>query len=99
MPKTHSAKKALRVSREREMHNRRLVQNYKSSLKRLKESRGKETLMAKAFSAIDKAAKANVIHKNKAARLKSVLAKKFKIVLPTKIEKKKSPSSPKVNKK
>jgi len=77
MPITKSAKKALRQSLTRKARNLRHKNNYKNNLKELKNlaSAGKKDdarkLLPKAYKALDKAAKTNVIAKNKAARLKS----------------------------
>jgi len=81
MPITHSAKKALRQSLTRKARNLRRKNNYKNNLKELKNlaSAGKKDeakkLLPKVYKALDKAAKTNVINKNKAARLKSSAAK------------------------
>ena len=81
MPITQSAKKALRQSLTRKARNLRRKNNYKNNLKELKNlaSAGKndeaKKLLPKVYKALDKAAKTNVIAKNKAARLKSSAAK------------------------
>ncbi len=72
MPVTRSAKKALRVSVRRNLENLRIKRLLRGALK----SASKEKL-AKTFSAIDKAVKFNVIHENKAGRLKAQLSKRF----------------------
>ncbi len=72
MPISRSAHKSLRVSRRRATENKIIKLRVKS---RLKQSTA-ETL-PQTFSMLDKAAKNHVIHKNKAARLKSRLAKKL----------------------
>lgn len=72
MPISASAKKALRVS-ERRAHENKIV---KARIKNQIKKASADTLSA-AFSMIDKASKTHVIHKNKAARLKSRLAKKL----------------------
>lgn len=74
MPITDSAKKALRQSARRREQNLAKTKTYKNAIKAFLKSRTKETL-SQVFQAVDKACKANVIHKNKAARLKSKLAK------------------------
>ena len=80
MPITQSAKKALRQSLRRKAQNLRRKNNYKNNLKELKNlaSAGKnddaKKLLPKVYKALDKAAKTNVIAKNKAARLKSSAA-------------------------
>jgi len=81
MPITASAKKALRQSLTRKARNLRRKNNYKNNLKEFKNltSTGKndeaKKLLSKVYKALDKAAKTNVITKNKAARLKSSAAR------------------------
>lgn len=72
MPIIKSAKKALRQTIKRTAKNRATKQNLKIALKKV--STGK---LAKVQALIDKAVKNHLIHKNKAARLKSQLFKKF----------------------
>jgi small subunit ribosomal protein S20 len=74
MPVTESAKKALRRDRRRTMVNRRIRRQLKEILKKTRKSPTKKGLTL-AASALDRAAKKQVIHKQKAARLKSRLAK------------------------
>lgn len=77
MPITKSAKKALR----RDQRRRKINLKVKTPLKKaLKSARKSPTLksLSKAFSWLDQAVKKNLIHKNKAARLKSRLAKLLK---------------------
>lgn len=66
MPISQSAKKALRSSEAKASRNR-----YRKAL--LKEAL--KAANASSFSVVDKATKWGIIHKNKAARLKSQLAK------------------------
>lgn len=82
MPITKSAKKAARVSIKKQGVN--LV--YKSKLKKLStllrkgDHKNKEEaakLLIEIYKSADKAAKANVIHENKAARMKSRASKKL----------------------
>jgi small subunit ribosomal protein S20 len=77
MPVTSSAKKKLRRDRRFTAFNRLARTKYRSALKtaRLKPS---EKTVSEAFSALDLAAKKSIIHKNKASRLKSRLAKLLK---------------------
>jgi small subunit ribosomal protein S20 len=70
MPISASAKKSLRVAERRATENKA----YKARLRNALRNRGSIEMSA-LFSLLDKAAKRNVIHKNKAARLKSRLAK------------------------
>lgn len=72
MPITKSAKKALRVAEKKTDVNRRRKTALKASLKGVSAS-----TIAKSFSMIDKAAKWGIIAQNKAARMKSQLAKRI----------------------
>lgn len=70
MPNTSSAKKALRQAEKRNQAN----VAFKVMLKKAIKTASKET-MAQTTSLIDKAVKRNLIHKNKASRMKSQLTK------------------------
>lgn len=72
MPLTKSAKKSLKVSRTRQAQNQKREILLEKALKSVNEKN-----VSQAISLIDKAAKTGIIHQNKAARLKSRLAKKF----------------------
>lgn len=74
MPVIHSAKKKMRQDRVRTRVNKEKKDNLKKTLKK---TRLKPTLenINKTQSVIDKMAKAHLIHKNKAARLKSQIAR------------------------
>lgn len=74
MPVIKSAKKKLRKDRKREIVNKNLKNLFKKSIK-LAEKNPSEANVKKAVKIIDKTAKKNIIHKNKAARIKSKLAK------------------------
>lgn len=74
MPVLKHAKKKLRQDKRRTVDNLRIKSFYKKLIKEAKKQPTTESLR-KAFQAIDKAAKKYVIHKNKAARLKSSLSK------------------------
>ena len=81
MPITKSAKKSLRQSikhRENNLKTKDVVRESVKVVRRLVKA-GKKTeaaeALGKAMSALDKAVKKNVIHKNNAARRKSRLAK------------------------
>lgn len=92
MPITTSAKKAFRRDKRRTIVNRRIKNKMKLAIKAAKTSGGKK-LISRSYSAIDQAAKKNLIHKNKAARLKSQISKQAKAKKsPSKSNK---PSSPK----
>lgn len=73
MPITKSAIKALKQSEVRRVRNAAKKKTLKSVMKKTE----KVEDLPKAQSAIDKIAKTGYIHKNKAARLKSKLAKKL----------------------
>lgn len=74
MPVIKSAKKKLKVDRKRESANKK-AQAFVSLV--VKKAKKKPTLenVKVAFKAIDKAVKKDIFHKNKAARMKSRLAK------------------------
>jgi len=74
MPVTKSARKKLRKDKKRELDNKRFINLLKKSI-RLAKKDPKTKNVQKAISLADKAAKKNIIHKNKAARIKSSLAK------------------------
>lgn len=75
MPIIKSAIKKVRKDRTRTARNRKRELALKAAVKKARTSKSPKDLQA-AFSALDKAAKVNLIHKNKAARLKSRLSKK-----------------------
>lgn len=74
MPITQSAKKAYRQSIRRRVGNLVKMKAFKEALKAYKKAPSAE-LLSKAYQQLDKAAKVNVIKKNKASRLKSRLTK------------------------
>lgn len=74
MPILKNAKKALRVSRRKEIINRKLKSKTKTILDKMVKEPSASTL-SQAFSSIDKAVKRNIFHKNKAARLKSQMTR------------------------
>lgn len=77
MPVTQSAKRALRKDRRRTIINQKRKKRMKDAIKAFKKNVNEKTFKL-AVSLIDRAAKNKVIHKNKAARLKSQLAKILK---------------------
>jgi small subunit ribosomal protein S20 len=87
MPILPNAKKALRVSKRKAARNKVAKSKTKTAINGVKKSPTME-LLSKAYSAIDKAAKRNLMHANKAARLKNQLSK---LVKPTKEVKKAAP--------
>ena len=74
MPVTSSAKKALKQEQRRAKENQRLRDAYKKAIRYFKENISAKSL-ATTYTKIDRAAKNHLIHKNKASRLKSQLAK------------------------
>ncbi|HET7099222.1 MAG TPA: 30S ribosomal protein S20 [Patescibacteria group bacterium] len=74
MPVTKTAKRALRSSKEKESINKIIVSNLEFAVRQAKKLKTRD-LVTKAISLTDRAAKKGVMHKNKAARIKSQLAK------------------------
>ena len=73
-----SALKRIRQSNARRLHNRYYAKTARNAVKNLRSTDNKEearALYPKVSSLLDKLAKKNIIHKNKAANLKSKLAK------------------------
>jgi small subunit ribosomal protein S20 len=81
MPITRSAKKALRQAARRALQNSLKKKAYRNAVKETRslalagKVKDSNEWLRKAFKAIDKAAKTNVISKNAAARKKSRLVK------------------------
>lgn len=74
MPVTKTAKRALRGSQKKESVNKIILSKLGSAVRLAKKSKTAEKII-KAVSLADKASKKKAIHKNKAARIKSQLAK------------------------
>lgn len=74
MPLIKSAIKKLRKDRKRTLVNKAKKENLKGLIKKARAQKTTESLRS-VFSALDKAVKTNLIHKNKASRLKSRLSK------------------------
>ncbi|HUC94421.1 MAG TPA: 30S ribosomal protein S20 [Candidatus Saccharimonadales bacterium] len=74
MPVTTTAKRALRGSKNKESINRVILGKLEVAIRIAKKNRTVEKVIA-ATSLADRAAKKRVIHKNKAARIKSQLSK------------------------
>lgn len=74
MPLLKNAKKALRVSKRKAAINTKIKSKARTMMKKVRKTSAAEDLPA-AYSAIDKAVKRNLFHRNKAARLKSQLSK------------------------
>ena len=75
MPIIKSAKKRVRSSARKQASNAPYRTAYKAAVKKARADKTSENVTA-AYKALDKAAKKRVIHKNKAARLKSSIGKK-----------------------
>ncbi len=72
-----SADKRYRQSEKRRVHNKYYARTTRNAIKAIRNTTDKaaaEASMPKVFSMIDRLAKINVIHKNKAANLKSGIA-------------------------
>lgn len=74
MPIIKSAIKKVRKDKVRTARNKKRALSVKAALKTTRRNPVEKNLTA-AYSALDKAAKVNLIHKKKASRLKSRLAK------------------------
>ncbi|APS39045.1 30S ribosomal protein S20 [Salegentibacter salinarum] len=72
-----SALKRIRSNETKRLRNRYQHKTTRNAIKKLKESEKKEAeaLLPSVISMVDKLAKKNIIHDNKAANLKSQLAK------------------------
>lgn len=74
MPVIKSAKKKLRKDKKRTLHNNKWRALLDGVIKKARKTPKAETIRV-AMQLIDKSAKKHLIHKNKAARLKSALSK------------------------
>jgi len=78
VPNIKSAKKRLRQNVKRTERNLKYKLSYKKIIKDIKKEENEQKaikLLKTAYSHFDKAAKKNVIHRNKASRLKSKMSK------------------------
>ncbi len=76
MPHHKSAKKRMRQNIKRRLHNRYYAKSTRTAIKKLRKVHDKQEALEmypQVASMIDKLAKRHIIHKNKAARLKSRL--------------------------
>jgi ribosomal protein S20 len=73
MPVTKTAKRALRVSKKKQNANSQWRAKLEIALRAAKKEKSKARLV-KAISLADRLAKSNIIHKNKAARIKKTLS-------------------------
>ena len=74
-----SSIKRIRETETRRLHNRYYAKTMRHAVRKLRATTEKEeaaSLLVKVTSMLDKLAKKNIIHKNKAANLKSKLALK-----------------------
>ncbi len=72
-----SSIKRIRQTEVRRLHNRYFARTARNAIKALRSSTNKEeatSMLPKVSAMLDKLAKKNIIHKNKAANLKSSLA-------------------------
>ncbi|MCT4602901.1 MAG: 30S ribosomal protein S20 [Marinifilum sp.] len=77
MANHQSAIKRIRQSETRRLHNKYYAKTARNAVRKLRATPDKEAaneLLPKVTAMLDKLAKTNVIHKNKAANLKSKLA-------------------------
>ena len=93
MPVTKTAKRAQRVSKKKTSHNQKRISELEIARRSAEKNPSLKTV-SKAVSLIDRAAKLNLIHKNKAARLKASLDK----LMPQKSSKPKKSSTKKAKK-
>jgi small subunit ribosomal protein S20 len=73
-----SAKKRIRQTEARRLRNRYAARTTRNAVKKLRETTDKEAALeqySEVVSMLDKLAKKNVIHQNKASNLKSELSK------------------------
>ena len=77
MPVTKTAKRALRSSKKKQDMNSQTRSHFEISLRAARKSKSQKAVR-EAISLTDRAAKKNIIHKNKASRIKSSLAKLLK---------------------
>jgi small subunit ribosomal protein S20 len=74
MPVTKTAKRALRGSKNKGLVNKNIIGSLEVAMRKALKTKSTENI-TKATSIADRAAKKRVIHKNKASRIKSRLAK------------------------
>jgi len=73
-----SALKRIRQAEKKRLHNKYYAKTARNAVKKLRSTGEKETaneMFPKVAAMLDKLAKRNIIHKNKASNLKSKLAK------------------------
>jgi small subunit ribosomal protein S20 len=78
MPIIKSAIKKVRKDKKRTNINNKYIESYKKTIKKIRlGGTDVKKLISSLYSQLDKAVKRNVIHKNKAIRLKSRATKKI----------------------
>ncbi|MDR2497216.1 MAG: 30S ribosomal protein S20 [Tannerellaceae bacterium] len=85
MKKNKSALKRMRQNNARRLHNRYYAKTARNAVRLLRattEEKEAKELLPKVSSLLDKLAKRNIIHKNKASNLKSKLAKHVNALVP-----------------
>lgn len=87
MPVTKTAKRALRGSTQKALVNKKITGALEVAIRQAKKVKSASAIK-KAASLADRAAKKHVIHKNKAARIKSTLSKLAKPEKKAKVTKK-----------
>jgi small subunit ribosomal protein S20 len=97
MPVIKSAKKKLRKDRKREKQNNEIKLNFRNAVKEAKKTKTLEKVKT-AVTLVDKAVKRGIIHKNKAARIKSRLSKVSKPTPKSKTVQKNIKPAPKAKK-
>lgn len=75
MPNIKSAKKRVKVTARRTLRNKMLKSSLKTILKKAFQKDGNSDVKLSAVRALDKAVSKGILHKNKAARSKSAIAK------------------------
>ncbi|HET7321168.1 MAG TPA: 30S ribosomal protein S20 [Longimicrobiaceae bacterium] len=81
MPNVKSAEKRMRTNKIREQRNKAARSRLRTAIKKVRQTEsteGAEAAFLQAQSLLDRAARKNLIHPNKAARLKSRLSGKVK---------------------
>ena len=78
MPLTKQAIKKVRQDKRKTIYNVRVKKTYKQAVAAFRKNPTSKGI-GEVFSKLDKAAKTNIIHKNKAARLKARLSKLIKL--------------------
>ncbi len=73
MPVTKTAKRALRSSKRKTIINKRIIAQLEIAIRKAEKTKTGKAVR-EAISLADKSAKTNVIHRNKAARIKSRLS-------------------------